>query len=1048
MMRYVSILLACSLPLLADDWPTFRGDNQRSAVSPESITFPLSPKWVHVPAAPPHRAWPDPKHRNLSAGAWDLISTLDYDQAYHPIVAKGRVYYGTSTTDAISCLSPDGRTLWRFVTEGPVRLAPVYSDGMIYAGSDDGCVYCLDAESGKLVWRHRASEEDQRIPGNGRVISRWPIRVGLIVEKGLVYFCAGLFPSQGVMVGAIDAATGKAKWTRNAGVSPQGYLLTNGTRLFVPTGRTPFHEFALADGTQPAKLGRSTSWGKRLHGGCFGVVVDGKLVAGPSEDGHIDIWNTVKNHVRMPGIQFLSNGDRAYLLGKADLKALNPKRIKEAYGKKGKKADAMQWQVKLENPRCMAMAGSVILVGGKEWIGGFAADSGEQLWQQKITSAVESIAISNGRIVAGTSDGSIHCFAAGAGGQAAEISAMVSTGEAPKPVNGADVSEAARIGKGYILVLGLQSARRIAALAAAGRCRVIGRDPDLARVQAVRSDLEALGLYGTRAVVHHGSLDKLPYTDYFANIICSDTRNLSTPTAELRRVLRPSGGLLHLPVDASAAARLTRELPDARSSEHGATLTWRRPKLPGAGEWSHFYADAANTACSKDQFRSNAMKLQWFGRPGPTHIVDRHNKTTAPLYKNGRMFVPGLNRFTAVDAYNGTVLWNKPMPESTRIGAMRDASNIAVSENALLIAAKGDCISFDPQTGQEQKRTSISKLFGSAKGQWAYLATVGNLIYGSVSRPKSIVRREVRGREGIWRREEPLVVCSDRVFAVREGADKVQWQYQPESGVIVNATIAIANGRMHFVQSDNSVTTEIKNGQVGLRPLLKNASLVALESETGKLLWQHPVTLQSITDAIYLSCGMDTMIVTGSHYRKVGPEELKGRVKPEQALRTRYEVFAYDCATGRRLWQRLLTPNRDHELKGAHGINIQHPAIVDGVGYGPGFAFHLRSGKDIDAWKWQVGQKCGTVSTSRHYAFSRFSKQKFSYMFDLETGENGPLSVVARPGCWINIIPAGGLVLIPESSAGCTCEYSVQTSLAFLPGPVGVKPSPPGRNSE
>ena len=31
------------------------------------------------------------------------------------------------------------------------------------------------------------------------------------------------------------------------------------------------------------------------------------------------------------------------------------------------------------------------------------------------------------------------------------------------------------------------------------------------------------------------------------------------------------------------------------------------------------------------------------------------------------------------------------------------------------------------------------------------------------------------------------------------------------------------------------------------------------------------------------------------------------------------------------------------------------------------------------------------------------------------------------------MIPAGGLLLIPEASSGCTCNYSIQTSLAFLP---------------
>ena len=46
-----------------------------------------------------------------------------------------------------------------------------------------------------------------------------------------------------------------------------------------------------------------------------------------------------------------------------------------------------------------------------------------------------------------------------------------------------------------------------------------------------------------------------------------------------------------------------------------------------------------------------------------------------------------------------------------------------------------------------------------------------------------------------------------------------------------------------------------------------------------------------------------------------------------------------------------------------------------------------------------------------------------------------------RPGCWINIVPAAGLILIPEASASCVCNYPLQTSMAFLPKPAD-QPAP------
>ena len=75
---------------------------------------------------------------------------------------------------------------------------------------------------------------------------------------------------------------------------------------------------------------------------------------------------------------------------------------------------------------------------------------------------------------------------------------------------------------------------------------------------------------------------------------------------------------------------------------------------------------------------------------------------------------------------------------------------------------------------------------------------------------------------------------------------------------------------------------------------------------------------------------------------------------------------------------------------------------------------------------------CGGFSGSANNLFARKSNPT---MFSLEPGDrNGtPLTEVNRPGCWINIIPASGLVSIPESSSGCTCDYPIQTSFVFIP---------------
>jgi len=38
-----------------------------------------------------------------------------------------------------------------------------------------------------------------------------------------------------------------------------------------------------------------------------------------------------------------------------------------------------------------------------------------------------------------------------------------------------------------------------------------------------------------------------------------------------------------------------------------------------------------------------------------------------------------------------------------------------------------------------------------------------------------------------------------------------------------------------------------------------------------------------------------------------------------------------------------------------------------------------------------------------------------------------------RPGCWINALPAGGLVLVPDASASCSCSYQNRSWIALMP---------------
>jgi outer membrane protein assembly factor BamB len=109
-----------------------------------------------------------------------------------------------------------GGQRWEFFTGGPVRFAPAVWRDRVLVASDDGYLYCLAGDDGRLIWKQRGGPRPDMLLGNDRMVSRWPARGGPVVADDLVYFAAGIWPSEGVYVYALDAASGRVVWCNDS----------------------------------------------------------------------------------------------------------------------------------------------------------------------------------------------------------------------------------------------------------------------------------------------------------------------------------------------------------------------------------------------------------------------------------------------------------------------------------------------------------------------------------------------------------------------------------------------------------------------------------------------------------------------------------------------------------------------------------------------------------------------------------------------------------------------------------------------------------------
>jgi outer membrane protein assembly factor BamB len=1182
--RYAAAFLLCGLVAAVrtpwgvaaepEDWPTYRHDGARSGVTTEELRPPLAPCWVYEPLHAPRPAWGDPNPRPI--GGWYGLTEkrrVHFDDVFHVAVAGGAVYFGSSADGAVRALdAATGRVRWSFLTGGPVRLTPSVWRGKVYFGSDDGYAYCLRAEDGREVWRFRAAPAERQVLGSGQMISLWPLRTGVLVEDGIAYLGAGLFPAEGVYLYALNAEDGKRIWcndsfgdTPQSRLSPQGHLVATRKTLHVPMGRV-----------SPAGFDRQT--GRLLHetyfthfiGGAYAFAAGERLYTGTEElvgyegatRGRFAWWSgrqlvvagdayysadereiTATNETSYPeaSLQRRTALERKFELGDAisqarqavqqkeaearrsdeareavekrlaalgaaaadeaperakqradleaqfakareklgaDQKALDAARKNsalreaEALDKRLKDADAamaasVRWRCPADGAESLILAGSVLYAGGRNKVVAVGCQDGQLLWTGEVKGTAKGLAVAGGRLFVSTDTGALHCF--GAQGSANLGSVAPAPNVTPYPADEwTPVFEAAAeqivrltgVRRGYALVLGAGTGRLACELAKRTELVLYGIEKDAGNVEIARARLDAAGVYGARVRVDQGDPAGPPYSNYFANLIVSETA-LTTGRApcearEVHRLLKPLGGTVCLGQPAAAAGKapaLSRaaledwarggDLRAPRVAEQdGVWLVSVRGALPGAGSWTHEYAEPGGTACSDDQAVRAPLGVLWFGEPGPAKMAERHIRAVAPLAANGRFFVVGEgtapkvgagdNAVMAYDAYNGVKLWERAIRGALRTGVSHGTANLAADNDNLFIALEDRCLRLDAATGETRFTYVMPSAADGRTRRWGYVAVIGERLYGS-------------------RTSSPRL--ADTVFCLDVAAGTLQWKHEippsekpPEPAAaprgFVEGAIVISDGRLFLPRTDVTPAQraaalagrmeEIKRlpeaDRAAAEAKLAQAPVyvfTALDAASGKTMWEKPVELTGALGGAYWSAlgaiaSRGVLLVYGIYTDGHFWSQFFGKQFDSR------RVTALAAADGRPLWSRNI------------GYRVR-PVVIGETLHAEPWAFDLRTGEPKrrahpltgrdEAWQFaRPGHHCGCPAASPHLLLFRSATLGW---YDLD-GDFGTQHFAGqRPGCWINFLPACGLLLLPEASSGCQCPFPLACTVVF-----------------
>lgn len=191
-----ALLTLCGLPLAAADWPRFRGPDQSGIVTNAG----LNP-------------------RALEGGARILWRTNVGTGFSSIVVAQGRVYTmgNTDARDTVWCLDANtGREIWKHsypeelrpnLYEGGPNATPTVDGGRVFTLSKTGRALCLDAATGRVIWEvNLAREVNAEKP-------EWGFSGAVLIEGDLAIYNVGAAGT------ALHKDTGRVVWRSGSGAA-------------------------------------------------------------------------------------------------------------------------------------------------------------------------------------------------------------------------------------------------------------------------------------------------------------------------------------------------------------------------------------------------------------------------------------------------------------------------------------------------------------------------------------------------------------------------------------------------------------------------------------------------------------------------------------------------------------------------------------------------------------------------------------------------------------------------------------------------------------
>ena len=347
------------------------------------------------------------------------------------------------------------------------------------------------------------------------------------------------------------------------------------------------------------------------------------------------------------------------------------------------------------------------------------------------------------------------------------------------------------INRGIAVVLG-DSSGEVATDLASDTDLVIYSSPTTGREVAKASKaLDAAGLFGKRVFVGKDAPGAIGLASNVADLVYSASAP-ATGDEEILRVLRPGG------VASVGDREMVKETPE------------------GLDDWSHHYHGPDNNPQSLDTVARAPYLTQFVADPryGPA--------PQASVASGGRIFMafghvawhereePVLNTLIAMNGYNGTELWRRPLTE----GIMVDRSTMIATPDTLYLGDRDSCKLIDARTGETTDEIVAPE--DIAEGPfWKWMALQDDVLYALVGRDEpaddTAMWRAVRhgwpwgGISKGYNENEYTWGLGRTLFAMDPETKRVLWHLDEEETIDAR-TLCMKGDRIYYATFGRFIT--------------------------------------------------------------------------------------------------------------------------------------------------------------------------------------------------------------------------------------------------